>query len=330
MQRMDIPMNTRCLALVSSLIFISGCHLSAPANAGSSGSTATEQRAEHHFHNVSSTATSEALALKPGEINRFVFTSWAGSDLPVWVYLPDGIDLSRAPVLFMMHGNKRDPHRYLREWRQPARENGLIVVAPEFSQKDFPKSAGYNLGNVFRKETEGRQDESLWSFSAIEPIFDSVKQAIQGEQTQYSIYGHSAGAQFVHRYLYYKPDARVKQYIAANAGWYTRPDVTETYPYGLARAGISEEMLKSALSKNVLLLLGDQDNDPNHKSLRRTPEAMRQGPHRFARGLSYHAIGKEQAERYAVRYGWTVQVAPGVAHSNGLMAKAAASSIDSQ
>ncbi len=84
----------------------------------------------------------------------------------------------------------------------------------------------------------------------------------------------------------------------------------------------------SALSKNVLLLLGDKDNDPNHKSLRRTPEAMQQGQHRFARGLSYHAIGKEQAERYAVRYGWTVQVASGVAHSNGLMAKAAASIVN--
>jgi len=52
-------------------------------------------------------------------------------------------------------------------------------------------------------------------------------------------------------------------------------------------------MLKSALIKNVLLLLGDKDNDPNHKNLHPAPEAMQQGLHRFARDLSYHAIGKE-------------------------------------
>ncbi len=325
---MGMPMNIRYLAVFSSLVFISGGYVSAFANAAPTDSKATERPAEHRFHSVTSTGTSEILALKSGEINRFVFTKWAGPDLPVWVYLPDGIDLSRAPVLFMMHGNQRDPHRYLREWREPAQENGLIVVAPEFSQRDFPKSAGYNLGNVFRKETEGRQDESIWSFSAIEPIFDRVKQAVGSQQTQYSIYGHSAGAQFVHRYLYYKPDAPVKQYIAANAGWYTRPDVAEVYPYGLAGAGISEEMVRAALSKNVLLLLGDKDNDPNHKSLRRSPEAMKQGPHRFARGLSYHEFGKQKADEYALPFGWRVKVVPGVAHSNGLMAKAAAPSVN--
>lgn len=40
-------------------------------------------------------------------------------------------------------------------------------------------------------------------------------------------------------------------------------------------------------SAPLTILLADADDDPRHRSLRRAPEAMAQGPHRFARGLNY-------------------------------------------
>jgi hypothetical protein len=39
-----------------------------------------------------------------------------------------------------------------------------------------------------------------------------------------------------------------------------------------------------SLGGNVVLLLGEEDNDPNHEELLKTPEAEAQGPPRFARG----------------------------------------------
>ncbi len=262
-------------------------------------------------------------AFAPGEISRFVFSDWAGPDIPVWAYVPADTDVSTAPILVIMHGMKRAPARYLREWQPLAQQNGIVVIAPEFSSEDFPKSAGYNLGNVFRSEAIDLQDESLWSFSVIEPLFEQVVGSLDSTQSEYTLFGHSAGSQFVHRFLYYKPEARVKRYIAANAGWYTLPDLDVPYPYGLDGAAVSEEAVVAALAKDVVVLLGDQDNDPEHDSLRRTPEAMRQGEHRFARGLHFHETGERQSQRFNVRSGWQVVVVEGVAHSNAGMAAGA-------
>ena len=58
--------------------------------------------------------------------------------------------------------------------------------------------------------------------------------------------------------------------------------------------------------------------------LRTTAEANRQGPHRLARGQSFHAEGQALAGRVATPLGWRVEFVPGVGHKNGLMAQAAA------
>jgi hypothetical protein len=41
-------------------------------------------------------------------------------------------------------------------------------------KENFPSRAGYNSGNVFRKENTKRKNErGDWGFSALESIFDS-------------------------------------------------------------------------------------------------------------------------------------------------------------
>ncbi len=252
---------------------------------------------------------------------RFVFSGWEGPPLPVWYQLPEQV-AANTPVLVVMHGVNRDADRYRDEWAQLALAYRLIVIVPEFGRADFPGSNGYNTG--FFAEADGTlRPRSLWSFAAIEPLFDEVRRRFGTDVQRYTLYGHSAGAQFVHRYVMFIPEARIEQAITANAGWYTMPDPAVAFPYGTKGAPITDETLAAALGKPLTVLLGTADTDTADPDLRTTAEANRQGPHRYARGQSFHAKARALADRLGTPFGWRIEFVPGVGHTNGLMAKAA-------
>lgn len=255
----------------------------------------------------------------------FLFTAWNGPALKVWYYLPETFNAD-SRIVIVMHGNSRDGDRYRDQWADLAASGNFIVVAPQFPRPKFPTSNEYNLGNVFADDGEMRP-ESQWSFSAIERLFDTVKADLSSNATSYTLYGHSAGSQFVHRFLYYMPNARVSQAIAANAGWYTLPQYDVSYPYGLLDSGVSESALRVALSRNVTILLGGQDTDTEGNSLRQTPEAMQQGPHRFSRGQFFFERAADSARELGADFNWKLIVVPGADHDNAKMAIGAAALI---
>lgn len=253
---------------------------------------------------------------------RYVFAGWDGPDLPVWYQLPDKVT-AETPVVFVMHGVNRDADRYRDEWADLARRHGFIVIVPKFSRSDFPGSRGYNTG-YFIEEDGVSRPRSLWSFAAIEPLFDDVRARFGTRAARYTIYGHSAGAQFVHRFVLFMPEARIDQAIAANAGWYTMPDLATPFPYGLSGAPVDERALSAALGQRVTVLLGTADTDRSDPNLRKTPEADAQGPHRFARGQRFFEQGQKAATLRGTPFAWKLVTVPDVSHSNGRMAEAAA------
>jgi hypothetical protein len=98
----------------------------------------------------------------------YTFKEWAGPPIRVWFHLPTQFTPD-SPIVFVMHGVGRDADRYYAEWRDYAEQYQFALLVPEFSQRDFPKAAGYNLGNVF--DTEGHVNpDTLWSFSALDPM----------------------------------------------------------------------------------------------------------------------------------------------------------------
>ena len=255
------------------------------------------------------------------EVGWFEYSTPAGLELRVWTAVPRVVRPD-TPVVIVMHGMSRDAERYRNNWVQPASRFGMIVAAPEFDAERFPGSRGYNLGNRFDAEDEPAPKEA-WTFTAIESLFDDVKRRTGTKVVQYDLYGHSAGGQFVHRFLYFAANSRVRLAVAANAGWYTMPD-DSPFPYGLRDADVTREALAGALRQPLVVLLGEADNDPEHPSLRRTPEALAQGAHRLARGKRFFELGRAAAEKTGVDFGWRLQTVPNVAHSNAGMAPAAA------
>ena len=255
--------------------------------------------------------------------HEFVFSNWEGPQINVRVQLPQDFH-AQTPVVFVMHGASRDMPRYFDDWSAQANSHGFIAVVPEFKATDFKGSARYNLGHVFDLDTGAPRNEIAWTFSAIEPLFDHIVAWAGNEQESYVLFGHSAGSQFAHRFLYYKPDARVSKVILANAGWYTMPDFGVEYPYGLSNSGVDDDVLAGFLGRDVTVLLGDADTNTGDEDLRRTPEAELQGPHRLARGQTFFRVAKARAKELAVDFNWHIRIVPGAEHSNAQMTPAAA------
>lgn len=252
---------------------------------------------------------------------RYTFDGWQGPALRVYVSRPVGLAADR-PVVFVMHGTNRNADDYRDQWHELAVEHEFLVVVPEFPKSDFPGAAGYNLGYQYDGAGNPRP-QALWSYSAIEPLFDDMRKRFGLTTQRYALYGHSAGAQFAHRYLFHVPGARVSRIVPANAGWYMMPDYSAAYPYGLGGSTVTPEQLASAMALPVTVLLGEQDIDPQHANLRRTPEAMAQGAYRLERGQNFFAAARELAERQAVPFNWQLALVPGAGHDNRLMAPAA-------
>ena len=259
--------------------------------------------------------------------DRFDFDDWSGPSIPVRLFVPDAAH-AKTPIVIVMHGASRDAQRYYDDWRAEAAKHGFIVVVPYFSREDFPRSRHYNLGHVFDRETGAPRQAPSWTFAAIEPLFDAVVERIDGEQAQYTMFGHSAGSQFLHRFLYYVPEARVKRAIAANAGWYTMPDYGVDYPYGLDGSGVPESVLANYFARDLVVLLGDADTVREDEDLRKAPEAELQGRHRYDRGHTFYRVARAKAGDLGVDFGWRLVEVPGAGHSNAEMTPAAALLVD--
>lgn len=224
-------------------------------------------------------------------------------------------------VLIVMHGTKRDADSYRDSWEKYAQNENLLVLVPEFSDRNFPESISYNLaGMIDGNGNTTKKDQ--WAFSLIDKLFEEVKKDLEFDSERFYLYGHSAGAQFVHRYVMFHPSDKLGLAIAANSGWYSFPKGENEFPYTIGNHVKSFD-LRSAFSTNLTILLGSEDTDPNHKYLRKSKGAMLQGAHRLERGQNYYRSAKEVCKANGYNFNWNLKVVSGVAHSNSGMSKAA-------
>ena len=245
-----------------------------------------------------------------------------GKALTVWYRCPPGAGPD-TPMVFALHGSDRAAEYFRDCWAPHADKGGYLVVVPAFDAQGFPGGEAYNYGNVIA-ESGGVNPRWLWSYPILDRIFETIRAPLGSRRTTFSLFGHSAGGQFVHRYVALTGAPSVDLAIAANCGWYMAPDLTLRYPAGLGGLAVREESLVEFVQQPLVLLLGDADTDERDPGLRRDAPAMAQGPHRFARGHHYYAQGKALAARCGVDFNWRLVVAPGVGHDDGDIAAAAA------
>lgn len=257
-------------------------------------------------------------------LGTFMFS---GSDevrdhpIRVWYIAPKG-DVATAEILIVIPGAQRNADDYRSDWVPLVRDRNVLVLVPEFNEDDFPHSS-YNLGNMVDENGDPRPTER-WTFTVIEALFDHVIAELHSQAEDYAIFGHSAGAQFVHRFMEFAPHNRARTAVAANAGWYTVPDDSEDFPYGFDEIPQREEDIGPAFASNLIVLLGADDIDSADDLLRQTDEAEEQGDNRLERGVNFYMAAREVAADRSLPFRWQLRVVPGIGHSHTEMAEAAA------
>lgn len=259
------------------------------------------------------------MGVDTSEIHRYASHHLHNAKLSYYTYLPNQINDSMQ-VMFVMHGTDRNAMDYLDAWKDFADANNYLIVAPEFLEVVKEETFDYQEGNVWNQQHEWNQKED-WAFATVERIFSELKINNSLVADSFLIFGHSAGAQFVHRMVLFMPESHIKMAFAANAGWYTFPNYEEKFPYGLMNTSIKDQTLSMAFQKKLFVLLGEEDKAKDH--LRQTKNANKQGKTRVARGSKFFNFSREKAKSHQIVFNWQSMVIKHAAHNYILMSKEA-------
>ena len=294
-------------AVVVCVLLLLACGCSSPR--GSATVPVTADRTDHPV-------TSEI----PAGRGHYLFTDTLGNaDRPITVYTyrPAAWNTS-GPVLIVMPGAGRDGSGPREIWIPYAEKYGSLVVVPEFSLRYYPDDMWYISGHTF--DPKGWQPKKNWTYMAIEHLFDDIRQKSGAARNTYLLDGHSAGAQFVHRLVLVRPEARYSRAVAANAGMYLMPNLSVPYGYGLKDGPVPPAELPGVLSRKLIILSGGADTNPDDGGLPKFPEAAAQGPNRLERAKLFYASARALAAGLDVPLTWEYHVVPGVGHDEAGMA----------
>lgn len=281
--------------------------------------------------------------LTSNSTGSFIFNPESPIDRPsveVFYHIPSG-DLSSMPILFSFHGAGRNGNDYRDFWIEMANQNGFMVFAPEFSSSNYPGLGdNYLMGNIFDDGDNPEESEynlpEEWTFSVIEPLFNYIKTDISGTQQTYDGWGHSGGAQFLHRFTMFVPQSSLGTAVCSNAGWYTVPENEIHYPYGNSLPFGSDnnifDFLQSTsnglnvnieqfFSKKLIVHLGTNDTDPNSSGLRHNDVVdNQQGLNRYVRGNYFFNTGQAYAQDLNTPFNWEQHDVLGANHQGQVMA----------
>ncbi|MCE7057985.1 hypothetical protein LZF95_25090 [Algoriphagus sp. AGSA1] len=257
----------------------------------------------------------EVKPLKTGK-DAFVIYAYNNSkkkSIRVWTFKPEKW-ADNDKIVFVMHGGGRNAEDYLDVWQDLAKENNLLIIAPEFENSLAKYTTNdYQDGNLFTF-FGSKNSKDNWAFKVIENIFDHIKTTNSITNKRYDIFGHSAGGQFVHRMVLLYPEARIETAIAANAGLYTFLDKSLSYPYGIKNIELENDKIKNSFSKQLILLTGELDNNANLGTFTSTDLAMKQGQNRLERGANFFDAAKEYADQNNLTFNWKIDTIKSVGH----------------
>ncbi len=211
-----------------------------------------------------------------------------------------------TPLVITVHGISRNGREQIEQFLPWAERHQTAVLAPLFTKPVFRDYQ--RLGRLGRGE---RADLALIR------MIDQTVEALGLHPHKVYLFGYSGGGQFVHRFAMAHPQ-RVAKIAVGAAGWYTYPDPTRKFPFGIretqALPGVNFDAC-AFLRIPALVLVGERDaeRDP---ALNRAPHIdRRQGTTRIERGQRWIEAMREAARAHGHDTEYRFELLPDSGHS---------------
>lgn len=231
-----------------------------------------------------------------------------GAPMVVFTYRPVGCsDLS---LLLVFHGIARNARTYRDDARALADRLCLLVVAALFDRQAFP-GWRYQRGGIVKGAAV--QDARDFTGRLVLDLVNWVRRE-EGRPIAYSLFGHSAGGQFLDRLAAFVP-TEARRIVVANAGSYVFPSLEIDAPFGLGKVYSGTEgeaALRRYLEQPLAIYLGQGDIRDDERN--DYPEALAQGASRFQRGVNVFNAAKTLAQMRGWPFNWRLVELPGVGH----------------
>ncbi len=195
---------------------------------------------------------------------------------------------SQRPLL-ALHGISRNAGELSEAFAGAAEATGRIVVVPHFTEENWP---------VYQRITRrARPDKTILALLATLRAMDA---AFHGPV---DVFGFSGGAQLAHRFAMLYPEAVGDLHLGA-AGWYTLPEDTAEYPYGIGDSSTRRDSwsrlmrsgLRSYLRRRINIYVGSHDTSRDDSLRQNELVDEQQGAHRLERARRYVAsVNRRQA-----------------------------------
>ncbi len=282
-----------------------------------------------------------------GNFHFYSDRSSINQPIDVYYYRPESMTKD-STVLMVLPGASRNAWDYRDDWIQLADRLEVLILAPAYTENQygfeqyhllntFPKikyeiSNQYSVDGVLKKlyidekliDLAKPYAKGEWLTHDFDQLFKQVKLHFNLSKQQYDVFGHSAGAQIIHRWVTLNPSMHVRHYIAANAGFYTGFSEEKLFPIGLK--GLVEPWWhRNSLKQSLILLVGELDNKEETRGTMlhsKTLDSMGLG--RLERARSHIRQVKEYATDKNIQLNWQFKQVKGVGHNHRQMAAAAA------